>query len=77
MSVVSVKVPDEIKRDMEKRKERINWSEEIRQFISNKIKEDQRRENIEKADKILQKTRKLPKGAASKLVREDRDSRNN
>jgi hypothetical protein len=71
-----VKVPDEIKKDMEKRKGRINWSEEIRQFISNKIKEDQRQENIEKADKLLQKTRKLPKGSATKLVREDRDSHN-
>ena len=76
MSVVSVKVPDEVKKDMEKRKERINWSEEIRQFISSKIEEDRRRENIEKAEKLLQKTRKLPKGTAAKLVREDRDSHN-
>lgn len=76
MSVVSVKVPEEIKKDMEKRKERINWSEEIRQFISSKIEEDRRRENIEKADKILQKTRKLPRGTVARLVREDRDSHN-
>lgn len=76
MSVVSVKVPEEIKKDMEKRKERINWSEEIRQFISSKIEEDRRRENMEKADKILQKTRKLPRGTVARLVREDRDSHN-
>jgi len=76
LSVVTVKVSDEIKKDMEKRKKRINWAEEIRQFISNKIEEGQRRQNIEKADKLLQKSRKLPKGTAARLVREDRDSHN-
>ncbi|HKW05911.1 MAG TPA: hypothetical protein VJN71_11470 [Nitrososphaerales archaeon] len=76
MSVVSIKVPEEVKRDMEKRKQRINWSEEIRKFISSKIEEDRRRENIARADKILQSTRKLQKGTSSKLVREDRDSHN-
>lgn len=73
---MSIKVPEEVKRDMEKRKQRINWSEEIRKFISSKIEEDRRRENIARADKILQSTRKLQKGTSSKLVREDRDSHN-
>ena len=76
MSVVSVKVSEEIKRDMEKRKERINWSEEIRQFISSKIEEDRRRENLNKAEKLLQSSHRLPKGTATRLVREDRDSHN-
>ena len=77
MSVVSVKVSEETKKDMAKRKGRINWSEEIRQFISSKIEEDQRRENVEKAEKLLRGVRKLPKGTATKIVREDRDSHNN
>lgn len=77
MSVVSVKVSEKTKKDMAKRKGRINWSEEIRQFISSKIEEDQRRENVEKAEKLLRGVRKLPKGTAIKIVREDRDSHNN
>ena len=76
MSVVSVKVPQELKKDMEKRKEKINWSEEIRTFISQKIEEEQRRENLEIAEKILKSTRKLSKGEAMKIVRQDRDSHN-
>ena len=74
MSVVSVKVPHELKKDMEKRKTKINWSEEIRLFISRKIEEEQRRENLEKADSLLKSTRRLSKGEAAKIVREDRDS---
>lgn len=43
MPLVSVKVPDEIKKNMEKRKGRINWSEEIRSFIIRKLEENERR----------------------------------
>lgn len=60
---------------MEKRKGKINWSEEIRLFISRKIEEEQRRENLERADRLLKSTRRLRKGEAAKIVREDRDSR--
>ena len=63
-----------MKEDMEKRKKKINWAEEIRKFISGKLEEERRRENIRKADKILINTRRLPKGTMAKLVREDRES---
>lgn len=76
MSVVSVKVPEEVKKDMEQFKGKVNWSEEIRGFISKKIEENRRRENIEKADRLLRKSRKLTQGTAAKLIREDRDSHN-
>ena len=76
MGVVSVKVPEETKQDMEARKKRINWPKEIRGFISSKIEEDRRRENVEKADALLKNTRKFQRGSASRLVREDRDSHN-
>jgi hypothetical protein len=76
MSVVSVKVPPKLKKDMEKRKDRINWSQEIRSFISMKLEEEQRRENVERAERILKSHRPLQKGEAGKIVREDRDSHN-
>jgi hypothetical protein len=76
MSVVSVKVPEEVKKDMKEFKGKVNWSEEIRRFISKKIEENRRIENIEKADRLLRKSRKLPQGTAANLIREDRDSHN-
>jgi hypothetical protein len=76
MSVVSIKVPPEVKKDMEKRKEKINWSEEIRSFISQKLEAEKRRENLERTKVLLKTTRKLSKDEVAKIVREDRDGHN-
>ncbi len=67
MAIVSVKVPEDIKKKMKELD--INWSEEIRNFIKKKIKE-----------KILKEVREMLKGVkvsedtSASIVREDRDS---
>lgn len=70
-SVITIRLPDELKQEMEKYN--INWSDEIRKEINNKIK----------ALKLLATLKKMQKNAkqmkvkvdSTKLVREDRDSR--
>jgi hypothetical protein len=74
MSVVSVKVPPKVKEDMRRVKDSVKWSEEIRNFILDKLEEERRKENIKDAEEILGKVRRLPKGIAAELVREGRDS---
>jgi len=37
--IISVRVPDDIKREMDKFRDVVNWSEEIRKFIRKRIKE--------------------------------------
>ena len=74
MSVISVKVPPKVKEDMQKVKGRVKWSEEIRNFILEKLEEERRKEGIRNADETLRGVRKLPKGTAVRLIREDRDS---
>jgi len=74
MSVVSVKVPPKVKEDMRKVKDSVEWSEEIRGFILKKLEEERKKEGIRKAEDVLRGVRKLTKGSASKLIREDRDS---
>jgi len=74
MSVVSVKVPPKVKQDMQRVKDSVKWSEEIRNFILEKLEEERRKENIENAEEVLRKVRRLPKGSSVKFVREDRDS---
>ncbi|MHA1665435.1 MAG: CopG family transcriptional regulator [Candidatus Njordarchaeales archaeon] len=37
--IISVRVPDDIKREMDKFRDVVNWSEEIRKFIIKRIKE--------------------------------------
>ncbi len=70
---MSVKVPPKVKEDMQKVKD-VKWSEEIRNFILEKLEEEKRKESIRKAEAVLRGVRRLPKGSASKLIREDRDS---
>jgi hypothetical protein len=76
MSVVSVKVPPEVKEDMERVKDRVKWSEEIRKFIIEKLQEEKRRRAVENAERVLSGLRVLPGKSAAELVREDRDSHN-
>jgi len=71
---VSVKVPPKVKEDMQKVKDSVKWSEEIRNFILEKLEEEKRKEGIKRAEETLGKVRKLPEGSTTKLVREDRDS---
>jgi hypothetical protein len=75
MSVVSVKVPQKVKEAMQSLKDSVQWSEEIRGFILDKIEEERRKENVRNAEKILKGVRRFPRGTAARLVREDRDSR--
>jgi hypothetical protein len=59
---------------MQRVKDSVKWSEEIRNFILDKLEEEKRKENIKKAEEVLGKVRGLPEGSTARLVREDRDS---
>ena len=74
MSVVSVKVPPNVKEDMQRVKDSMKWSEEIRNFILDKLEEEKRKENLKKAEEVLGKVRRLSEGSTARFVREDRDS---
>ncbi len=72
MSVVSFRVPKELKEKM--KRIGINWSEELGAYIEKRVKEHEQKEAIEEFKKIIAKIPQAPKGTAVKLVREDRDS---
>ena len=73
-SVISIRVPPEIKQEMENMKADINWNEEIKGFLKNKIDERKKKELLDNLIRKRQKSRELPEGTAAKMVREDRDS---
>ncbi len=73
-SVVSVKIPQKVKEEMEKMKDNVEWPEEIRNFILKKLEEEKRKENASKVEKMLKGIRKFPQGSTARLIREDRDS---
>ncbi len=66
----------EIKRKMEAYKDRINWSEELRGFMEEKIKEIEARDNMARILEALRRASwRAEKGTAVSYVRGDRDSR--
>ena len=74
MSVVSVRVPKELKKKMDLLKPNINWSEEIRKFIEEKIREWGRLKVIEEVEDLIKTLPEVPRGTITSYVREDRDS---
>ncbi len=73
MPVVSVKVEERMKKDMEKYRNQIDWPDEIRNFIGGKLEQVQREATLKEVEKVLGGLPSVPSGTAARLVREDRD----
>jgi len=73
--VVSFKVSRNLKRKMEMYRDRVNWAEELRRFVEEKIRELEAYENFQKVlDELEKAPWSVPKGFSQRSVREDRDS---
>ncbi|MEM1658172.1 MAG: hypothetical protein QXX87_03115 [Candidatus Jordarchaeales archaeon] len=72
MSVITIRIPDELKERM--RRVKVNWSEEIRRFIIQRVEEEERRENLERALEMLKGRKGVERGFSALSVRDDRDS---
>jgi len=73
--VVSFKVNRDLKRKMEMYRDRVNWNEELRRFIEEKIRELEAYENFQRVLNELEKASwSVPRGFSQQSVREDRDS---
>jgi hypothetical protein len=73
-AVISIRVPPDIKQEMEKLKTEINWNEEIKSFLRKKIEDRKKKITIERTIRIIETLPETPKGTSAKMVREDRDS---
>jgi hypothetical protein len=75
MAVFSVKISRELKEKMDRYRDRVNWAEEIRKFIEEKVRELEAEENFKRVLNELEKASwSVPKGFSVESVREDRDS---
>lgn len=74
MPVVSVKVEEKMKKEMEKLRSQIDWPEEIRNFIGGKIEQVERETNLKEIERLLGGIPRVPRGTSARLVREDRDA---
>jgi metal-responsive CopG/Arc/MetJ family transcriptional regulator len=74
LSVICIRIPKELKEEMDKLRGVVNWSEEIRRFIEKKIEEVEQERALKEFEEIIKTIPKLPPEEVIKLVREDRDS---
>ena len=74
MAVVSIRIPRELKEKMDRFRDRVNWAEEIRRFIEEKVRELEREEAFRRVEELLKDIPIQSRGAVSSIVREDRDS---
>jgi len=73
-SVISFKVPKEIKEKAKKLKHYVNWSQELRDYFIRRVQEVERDVNMRIIIDELKKTEGVPRGSAVASVRENRDS---
>ncbi len=72
--VVSFKVPKEVREKMRKYSKVVKWSEELRNYVIERIRAIEREENLSKVMEIIESTRKVPEGFSLESIREDRES---
>jgi len=72
--VVAVKVPDELKEEMKRLRDRVRWPEELRRFIEERIREEEAKDNLREVIELVRLSKGVPKGFTSLSMREDRDS---
>jgi len=71
--VLSIRIPKKLKEEMDKLKDVVDWSSEIRAFIEEKVRTYKRIKVLEEVDRILEQLPETPRGLADRLVREDRE----
>ncbi len=70
MAIISVRVPEELRKEM--KNSGIDWNEELRLLISERIKIERRNRAVQRLDKIRRRVK--PGFDSAKSVREDRDA---
>ncbi len=73
-TVLSIRIPRELKRKMEALSDIVDWKAEIIKFIEEKVKYYEKMRILQEVEQVLSKHRGLRRGTAAGLVREDRDS---
>ncbi len=70
-NVYSVRIPKEIKKAMERLKE-IDWQDEIRKLITQKVKEESKKRFLLEAKELRAK---MKSSNIAEMIRKDRDAR--
>ena len=69
--VIGVRIPRKLKEELEKLG--INYSEEIRRFLEQRVKEEKAKILIKKIEEFKRNLRPIEENLSAKFIREDRD----
>jgi len=72
--VISIRIPRKLKEKMDRFRDLVNWSEEIRRFLESRVEELRRAKVLMEVRRIIEKLPEVPRGTVTRYVREDRDS---
>ena len=72
--VVSIRVSDELRGEMDRFRDRICWNDELREYISKRLEHKRKTETFDRITAEIAKQPGVPAGFAARMVREDRDS---
>jgi hypothetical protein len=72
-TVLSVKVPPTLLEEIRESREEIDWPEEIRAFMRERLRRWKGQKALEKASRRIERLPPRPRGYASASIREDRD----
>jgi len=68
---LKIEIPKEVKETMERMKD-VNWQEEIRKIIIEKVREEAKRRLVDKAKELRSR---MKNSEITKMIREDRGAR--
>ncbi len=72
--VVSVRIPRKLREEMDKLRDIVDWSEEIRRFLERRVEELKRVKVLKEVRRVIEELPEVPRGTVTGYVREDRDS---
>jgi hypothetical protein len=76
MSVFSVKLRKDVKERMDRYKGRVNWADEVRRFIEDRLRVLEAEDNIRRVvEELSSIPLESPRSSSVASVREDRESR--
>ena len=73
--VLSVRIPRNLKKEMERLKDFVDWKEEIVKFVEERVDYYRRLKTLTEVHRSLETHPNLPRGSATRSMREDRDNR--
>ena len=72
--VFSIRIPRELKRELEELKNFVDIKEEVIKFLEERVEMYRRLKALREVHEVLEKHPTIPRRSATRLVREDRDS---